>query len=174
MSAPPPAPPVANTPSGETFPDNHRCSPIRSGEMAGRDPASGRFGPGNPGRPKGIKSKLTLAREMLESESEALVAHVLASALAGDPIAQRSCFTRLLPPRRDLHVEVDIPPIVTAADALRTMGVVTAMVGEGRLTPTEGYKLATIIDLQRRAIETCELERRIQILEAGVKDPPKW
>ena len=41
------------------------------------------------------------------------------------------------------------------------------------MTPSEGQKLASIIDVQRRAIETGELERRILILEANVKDPPK-
>ncbi len=167
-------PPAPDPSAGETFPDNAGISPFPTEGAAGREPGTGRFATGNPGRPKGARNKVTLAREFLESESETLVAHVLASALSGDAVAQRACFTRLLPPRRDLPVEFEVPPIVTAFDALRTMGIVTAMVGEGRLTPSEGQKVASIIDIHRRAIETAELERRLLILEANVKDPPKW
>jgi hypothetical protein len=135
-----------------------------------RDPATGRWAPGNHGRLKGTKNKLTFAREMLRAESEELVARVLADALNGDAVAQRACLARLLPPRRELPGEVNLPPIVTAHDAMVASGTVTAMVGAGRLAPSEGYRLAGIIEMQRRAIETDTLERRILILE---RDVPK-
>ncbi len=44
-------------------------------------------------------------------------------------------------------------------------GTVTVMVSEGRLTPSEGQKLCSIIETQRRAIETYDLETRLLALE---------
>lgn len=146
---------------GETFPDNARREPYPTDVAGGgRDPATGRFAAGNSGRPRGSKNKVTIAREFLESESETLVAHVLASALAGDPVAQRACFTRLLPPRRDMPVEVNLPPIANAADALAASSNVVAMVGEGRLTPVEGARVVGLIAEHLRIVDTADLERR--------------
>jgi hypothetical protein len=138
-----------------------------AGSLAGASSApatTGRWAPGNHGRRQGTRKKLSLARDMLEAESEELVARVLADALNGDAVAQRACLARLRP-RRELPVEIDLPPIVTAHDSIVASGTVTAMVGEGRLTPSKGYRLAGMIEMQRRAIETDALERRILNLE---------
>jgi hypothetical protein len=54
------------------------------------DASTGRFAAGNPGRAPGSRNRASLARDMIESESEMLVAQVLAHALSGDPISQRA------------------------------------------------------------------------------------
>ena len=148
-----------------------RTSPVLSGdEPLGRDLDTGRFTAGNSGRPRGsLNTSTIIARNLLEEQAETFARSLVALALAGDTQALRVCSTRLLPARRDLPVDIDLPAIVTAHDAVIAAGTVTAMVGEGRLTPSEGQKVASIIETQRRAIETAELERRILILEASVK-----
>ena len=152
---------------------DHRSPILLDAEPAppvGRDPETGRFTEGWSGRPKGSLNKATLiARNLLDEQAETFARSLVALALAGDLPALRICSTRLLPARRDLPVDIELPAIVTAQDAVRAAGTVTAMVSEGRLTPSEAQKIASVIETQRRAIETAELERRILILEASVK-----
>lgn len=74
---------------------------------------------------------------------------------------------RLIPARRDRHVAVDLLAIETLADAARGAGAITAMVAAGELTPSEGSTLAGIVEIQRRALEGEDLERRITALEAN-------
>ena len=45
------------------------------------------------------------------------------------------------------------------------MWAVTSAVADGRLTPDEGQSVASVIEVQRRSIETAEFERRIVALE---------
>ena len=132
----------------------------------GRDPETGRFVEGWTGRPKGALNKATIiARNLLEDQAETFARGLIALALAGDLQALRVCSTRLLPARRDFPVDVELPAIATAGDALIAAGKITELVSQARLTPSEGVKLASIIETQRRAIETAELERRILVLE---------
>jgi hypothetical protein len=54
----------------------------------------------------------------------------------------------------------------TAADLPIAVGAVTEAVAAGDLTPDEAQSVAALLELQRRAIETAELEQRIAALEA--------
>src|SRR5215204_4346329 len=57
---------------------------------------SGRFKPGNPGRPKGARHKTTLAIEaLLDGEAEALTRKAIELAKAGDLVALRLCLDRI-------------------------------------------------------------------------------
>ena len=134
------------------------------------DPQTGRFAKGNPGKPKGARNKATLmAQEMLQSEADALVQRAVQLAMAGNASIMKLCMDRLVPLRRERTVEFEIGLLETAKDAVLAAGRVTQMVASGELTPSEGQALSSIIETQRRAIETAELERRILILEASVE-----
>ena len=50
---------------------------------------------------------------MLEGEAERITRKVIDLALAGDLTAIRLCMERLLPPRKDRSIELDLPPIET-------------------------------------------------------------
>ena len=125
------------------------------------------FQKGNPGRPKGARNRATvLAEALLRGEAEGLMRQAVDQALDGDTYALKLCLERLVPLRRERTVEIDLPPIWTARDAAPAAGRITAMVGAGQLTPSEGQMLAGIVETQRRALETADLERRIAALEA--------
>lgn len=64
------------------------------------------------------------------------------------------------PPQHILRDEV------TASDLPAALGAVTAAVANGTLTPDEGAAVASILDIQRRGIETADLEARLPALEA--------
>jgi hypothetical protein len=129
---------------------------------------TGRFEPGNAGRPPGARNKTTVALEsLLAGEGEALTRKAIELALGGDGVVLRACLDRILPLRRGRPVTFPLPPLGSAADLPEALNAVLAAVAEGAVTPDEGVSLAQIIETRRRALETQELEARIAALEHG-------
>ncbi|EYD75386.1 hypothetical protein Rumeso_03033 [Rubellimicrobium mesophilum DSM 19309] len=93
-------------------------------------------------------------------------------ALAGDTTALRLCLERLLPPRRDTPIALDLPPLHSARDAAQAVGAVVAAVGRGDLTPLEGKAVVDLIDSYRRILEVTELEERVAELEEALRGRP--
>jgi hypothetical protein len=123
---------------------------------------------GNPmGRPLGSRNKATVAAEtLLDGEAEQLSRRAIDLAMAGDTTALRLCLERILPPRKDRPIHVDIPPIETSADALKALANLVGAVAVGQLTPTEAQAVASLLETHRRTFEVEELEHRIEALEA--------
>lgn len=127
------------------------------------------FQSGNSGRPRGSRNRATIAVEaLLADEAHALTRKAVQMALSGNAIALRLCLDRIAPARRDALVEVDLPPIDSAANLLKAGQMILSSVSGGFLTPSEGEALMGLLDKQRRMIETFDLENRIAILEARV------
>ena len=138
-----------------------------NGQTTGRDTA-GRFNSGNPGRPLGARHKATMAAlALLDGEAEALTRQAVTMALAGDTTALRLCLERIAPPRRDVPVAFDLPPMTTARDAAKAAGAVLGAVAAGDLTPTEGAHVMALVETYRRTLETTELEARLAALEGA-------
>jgi len=140
---------------------------------AGGDPGEdwrgpdGRFGPGNPGKPKGARRHLTLLLEaILEDEAEAMTRQLVQLAGKGDVAALRMCLQRLVPSRRDVPVAFDLPEIATVADAERASSAVLAAVAAGELTPVEAQAVMRLLVAHRSIVETGDLDRRLTALEA--------
>ncbi len=132
----------------------------------GRGP-DGRFGPGNPGKPKGARRHLTLLLEaILEGEAEAMTRQVVELAGKGDVAALRMCLQRLVPSRRDVPVAFDLPEIATVADAERASSAVLAAVASGALAPVEAEAVMRLLVAPRNIVESGDLERRLAALEA--------
>jgi hypothetical protein len=51
------------------------------------------------------------------------------------------------------------------------LAAVAGAVGRGELTPEEGRAVAGLLEAQRRAVETAELERRVAALEECLAEP---
>lgn len=135
---------------------------------AGRD-AAGRFVRGNDhgrGRPAGSRNNASLALdELAAGEAEGVLRATVAAAVAGDMQAANLILARIWPTRRGRPVRIDLPAIDTAADVSRALAALLVGVGEGTITPDEATAVAGLLDLQRRAIETQNLEARIVALE---------
>ena len=120
---------------------------------------------GNPaGRPRG-RNKATLEAEALcgggpARLTRAVVEHALDS---GDPGLLRFCLVRLLPPARRRRVELDRAAGGDAVAASLT-ATLRAM-AEGVISPLEASDVAEVIELQRRTVESVDLERRLAHLE---------
>ncbi len=132
----------------------------------GRNP-DGTFTPGNPGRPKGARHKVTKAVEaLLAGDAEALTQTAIDKALEGDTTALRLCLERIAPVRKDSPVSFDLPPMKTARDAATAAQAVLRAVSEGAVTPLEGASVMALVEGYRKTLETAELEERITALEA--------
>lgn len=132
----------------------------------GRD-TSGRFKPGNPGRPRGARHKTTLAvLALMEGEAESITRTCIEAAKAGDLTAIRLVLDRLLPPAKERPLRVKLPDVVSLEDVAQAQAAILKAVAAGELLPTEGATLAGIVESRRKAIETAELEARVSALES--------
>ncbi len=137
----------------------------KNGENSARD-SSGRFGPGNAGKPRGARHRTTQAvLELLDGEAEALTRKAVECALKGDATAMKLCLERLAPPRKDAPVTFALPRMSSAKDAARAAAGVLKAVAEGELTPLEGTHVMGLIDAYRRTLKTTELEARLAAVE---------
>jgi hypothetical protein len=131
----------------------------------------GRFTPGNAygkGRPQGSRNKVTLAMEkLLDGEGEALARKTIEMALDGDTTALKLCMERLLPPRKDRPLQMEIPVMETIKDITKVMSYITEATMYGEITPSEAHTLADVIEIYRKSLETSEIEERITSLESG-------
>ncbi|MFT7594636.1 MAG: hypothetical protein ACI8R4_001958 [Paracoccaceae bacterium] len=86
--------------------------------------------------------------------------------LGGDTTALRLCLERIAPPRKDVPISFELPVIEDAQSAAEVAPAVLSAVAQGEITPLEGATVMGLIESYRRVLETTELERRLQELEA--------
>ena len=122
---------------------------------------------GNPGgKPKGTRNKTTLAMEaLLDGEAEAITRKVIEKAKEGDMVAIRLCLERTISAVKSRPIEIDLPPVETAEDIEAVQGAVIAAMVKGEITPDDASTIANVLEARRRALETVELEKRLDILE---------
>ena len=121
---------------------------------------------GNPsGRPQGSRNKATLiAEQLIDGQAEELVKMCISMAKKGDTTAMKIMMDRLIPPRRDRSIQLGLPDVKTPKDVLSTIGIVIKSIGDGKLDADQAKTLAGILEVQRKSIETVEIEQRITAL----------
>jgi hypothetical protein len=124
---------------------------------------------GNPaGRPRGARNRTTiLLRNLLAADAEAIARKAIDLAKDGDIAAIRICMERLTPTRKSEPVELDLPPLGTAADSVDAAATIVAAAAAGELTPSEAADLANVVDIYVRALATQGFEERLAKLERG-------
>ncbi|MGE3477025.1 MAG: hypothetical protein AB7H70_14585 [Rhodospirillaceae bacterium] len=124
------------------------------------------FAPGNPGRPKGARHRVTRAVEdLLEGEAEKLTRKAIDLALGGDTTALRLCLERIAPPRKSRPVTMKLPPVITPEDVAKAQTVVIAAAADGLIDLHEAVELAGLLESKRRSLETQMADERIKKLE---------
>jgi hypothetical protein len=139
-------------------------------ENTGPKQSRGRWQPGasgNPaGKPPGARHAALVALDAIGSEAaNDIMAAVVAAAKGGDMRAADILLRRLWPERKGRPVQMDLPAIMAPSDIVAALGAVAAAVAVGELSPQEGAAVAGILEAQRRAVETVEMEARIAALE---------
>jgi hypothetical protein len=138
-------------------------------ENPGRNP-DGTFAKGNAvnlaGKPKGARHRATLLAEaLIDGQSEALIQRAVAMALGGDASVMRALLDRLVPPRRERPVSIELPKIETARELIEASSALMKSVAEGEIVPGEAASLSTLIANVAQAITTADLADRIAKLE---------
>jgi hypothetical protein len=126
---------------------------------------------GNPaGRPRGARNRATLMiAALLDEEGPRLMREAIDRALDGDSLLLRCCVTRMVPVPRGRPVELDLAEGSAAGDVLASMTATVRAMAEGALSPLEAADVAAVLEGQRRAIESCDLDRRLSRLEAAAR-----
>jgi hypothetical protein len=122
-------------------------------------------------RPTGSRNKATPALQALrDGDGEAITRKTIRVAKAGNETALRLCLERLIPPRKERPVRLKLPEDVSNAEGVsNALAAVLASVAQGEITIGEAVQLASLLEMQRKTIETQEFERRLGEIENRVK-----
>ena len=122
---------------------------------------------GNPlGRPRGIRNKATIAAEVLfEGEIEGICRKAIEEAKRGNIQAIKLVLDRILPPKKEASIFIDLPTMKTSSDILEAIHRVTQAVSRGELSPSEADCLTRIIERQAKVIEMNDFDERLKKLE---------
>ena len=122
-----------------------------------------------PGRPLGRRNNLTLLIEGLAAGRGAKVLNaVWDKAEKGDIYAAALLVPRLWPTQLGQTVVLDLPPVESSAGLIQAQAALVAAMARGEVTPAEAASIASVLETQRRAIETHDHTRRIEELEKSM------
>lgn len=128
---------------------------------------------GNPaGKPKGAKDRRTELRELLKPHAGKLMKKAVDLALAGDTTALRICIDRLIPPVRENRLSIALPEVKDVAGCAAAQAAVLHAVSIGELLPGEAEALSSLIEHQRRGLESSDHEARMRAIEEKLKLRP--
>jgi hypothetical protein len=124
------------------------------------------------GRPRGARNKATVWFEAVGGEgTEKVIRTVQKEAERGNMYAAALVLSRTWPRRRGRPVQLDMPPVETPAGLVQAQAALVAAMSTGQITPEEAASVASVLETQRRAIETHDHERRIRELENKRAEP---
>jgi len=67
---------------------------------------------------------------------------------------------------KDKPIKLSLPKLEKVEDLLAAQAAIVAAMANGYLTPEEAQIVANVVELKRRTVETVDLSRRIEELEA--------
>lgn len=144
-----------------------------NGPATGRDSA-GRFTPGNSGRPRGARHKVTVACEaLIEGQAERLTQLAIDRALGGDAIALRFVLERVLAPVRSRPMGIDLPSLDGPGAGQKVVAELVKALASGDIDSEGARQAAELVELHRRCRELDALSERLATLEnrLSVKGP---
>jgi hypothetical protein len=104
---------------------------------------------------------------LLEGKAEELVRKAVEVALGGDVAMLKFLLGRSLP--RERLITLDLPPMVSADDAVEVLGHIMRAVSKGLITPSEAAALGTLVNSYTRAIDMADVVKRMDLLEAAIQ-----
>lgn len=105
-----------------------------------------------------------LLEELVDDDGQVIVRKLLDAARAGEPWAVQLVIGRILP-AGDRRVVVDLPRVEKAGDVAAAVADVVGLAAGGVLTVEEAKAFLSLLEYQRKVIETEDLAVRVQLLE---------
>jgi hypothetical protein len=93
---------------------------------------------------------------LLDGEAEALTRKAIELALEGNIFALKICLDRILPPRRERDVALNLPILRTPADVGEVSAAILAAVTSGEITLGEATELARLVAAHVATLESSE------------------
>jgi hypothetical protein len=125
------------------------------------------FVKGNGGRKPGSRNRATVvAAQLLEDEGGELIRTAIDVAINDRDVAMlKFLLDRLLP--RDRVVKVDLPHTqYSDDDPVEALTRVVASVAKGKISPSEGAAIASLMQAYLRAVEVSDLAKEFEELKA--------
>jgi hypothetical protein len=130
------------------------------------------FVKGNPGRKPGSRNRASVvAAALFEGEGEELARTAVQLAKTGNLVMLKFLLGRLLP--RERLINIELPTMETADDAVEALGSVLRAVSEGKISPSEGAAVAALISSYSQAIDRADVVKRLDDLEELIKGRPQ-
>ena len=122
------------------------------------------------GRPRGARNKGSLWLEAVGGEgTEKVIRRVQKEAERGNMYAAALVLARTWPRRRGRPVTLDLPSVTDTGGLVAAQAAVIAAMAKGEISPDEAESVASVLETQRRAIETNDHGRQIEELRAEVR-----
>ena len=109
-----------------------------------------------------------------KAKPRTLTRRAIELALEGDTTALKLCLERIVPQRKSRAVSFDLPPIERAEDLAGAIGSVLQEASCVRLLLDEAAALVGMMESKRKAMETIDLENRLQALERKARALTEW
>jgi hypothetical protein len=97
----------------------------------------------------------------LESEAENITRRLIEKAMEGDMAAIRLVIERLIPPAKDMPLNVDIPAISKASDIQPAMNQFFNLMASGDLSLSEFGRMVKALGEASKIAEMTEFEQRL-------------
>ena len=124
----------------------------------------------SPGRQPGARNKATAWSEAIDGAgTEKVIRTVQKEAERGNMYAAALVLARTWPRRRGRPVQLDLPAVTDTGGLVGAQAVVIAAMARGEISPDEAASVASVLETQRRAIETNDHEMRLRELEEEAK-----
>lgn len=111
-----------------------------------------------------------MAEKLLENETEEICRQAIELAKKGNIQAIKIILDRILPPRKETPITIDLPVMKASTDILEAINQVTLAICCGKISLSDGETLSRIIERQAKAIEMNEFEQRLKNLEDRQSD----
>lgn len=122
---------------------------------------------GNPkGRPRGSRHKsLLLIEQMIDEQAKDICQIVIDAAKGGDLQAAKILIDRMIPPKKDRPINLELPQLESLSDVLKANSLILNAASSGEITPLEAESLLKITEAFNKTFEILELETRLKALE---------
>lgn len=123
------------------------------------------------GRPAGIPDKRSKLRKLLTPHAEALVEKMVELALSGDVNALRLCIERLIPRIKDEVIHIDFANLdfFNHKHLIQAGSIILQTIADGTISPEQAKSISTVLDAQRKAIDSNILCDRVTEIEHALK-----
>lgn len=127
---------------------------------------------GNPaGRPPGIIDKRIKHRELFLAQAPELINKVIDMAMSGDMAAMKLCIDRIVPKINNdsLECPISIGNMKDPKELLDAGNDIINKIADGSLNSQNGKIISSVLDKQRKLIETVELQTLLENLQETIK-----